>query len=377
MRIGFDAKRLYNNFTGLGNYSRTLVRDLELFYPDDQYFLYTPGVYHCPITDVFYNHSGHTTIESSAILKAYWRGCSIKKNLCRDRIDIFHGLSHEIPLNMYKTNIRSVVTIHDIIYKTYPDMFSAIDRSIYDFKFKYSCKHADRVIAISESTKRDIIRYFGTPEEKIDVVYQAINDTFYRMQSEVEVEQSLKSYNLPHDYMLYVGSINSRKNLLSVIKALHHLPPDFRIPLVIIGKGGQYKKEVQVYAEQHQLSNRLIWLDSVNETRTLQAFYQKAKIFIFPSIYEGFGLPVTEALLCKTPVITSSVSSLPEAGGDFSCYVSPMDDEAMAHHIVEILSDERRQEEMREKGYLFAHQKFQPQLLTSQMHHIYQELYSK
>ncbi|MEG1949388.1 MAG: glycosyltransferase family 1 protein [Odoribacter sp.] len=377
MRIGFDAKRLYNNFTGLGNYSRTLVRDLELFYPDDEYFLYTPSVHHCPTIDLFDNVPGHTTFVSPAMVKAYWRGCSIKKNLYQDQIDVFHGLSHEIPLNIHKTNVRSVVTIHDIIYKTYPDMFSAIDRCIYDFKFRYSCKYADKVVAISESTKRDIIRYFGTPEDKIEVVYQAINDTFYQMQSEEEMEQRLKPYHLPCDYMLYVGSINSRKNLLSVVKALRHLPSDLLVPLVVIGKGGAYKKEVQLYAERNQLSNRLIWLDSVNENRTLQAFYQRASIFIFPSIYEGFGLPVAEALLCKTPVITSNVSSLPEAGGDFSCYVAPMDDVAMAECMVEILSNPQKQEEMREEGYVFAHRQFDPHRLTSQMHHIYQELYSK
>lgn len=377
MRIGFDAKRLYNNFTGLGNYSRTLVRDLKLFYPEDECFLYTPGVHHTPATDTFYNNPTYNTFVSQAAMKAYWRGCSIKKELKKDKIDIFHGLSHEIPLNIHKTDIRSVVTIHDIIYKTYPDMFSAIDRAIYDFKFRYSCKHADKVIAISESTKRDIINYFGIPEEKIDVVYQSINDTFYHLQSDAEVEQNLKAYNLPQDYLLYVGSINSRKNLLSAVKALRHLPQDLQLPFVIIGKGGQYKKEVQEYAQQQRLSHLLICLDSVNDTSTLQAFYQKAKIFVFPSVYEGFGLPVTEALLCKTPVITANTSSLPEAGGAYACYVSPMDDEAIAQHIVTILSDTQKREEMREKGYEFAHQQFQPQLLTTQMHHIYQELYSR
>lgn len=374
MRIAFDAKRLYNNFTGLGNYSRTLLHGLSELYPNDEYYLYTPKIKETPETAPFYQNGKFNTILPDTVLKGFWRSCGIKKDLRHDKIELYHGLSHEIPLNIHKTGIRSVVTIHDIIYKTYPDMFTAIDRTIYDLKFRYSCKHADKIIAISESTKNDIIRYLGVPPEKIEVIYQAINPLFYQMQTEQEAKTIVRKYNLPEDFLLYVGSINSRKNLMSAVKALAILPPGMQIPLVIIGKGGAYKNEVLKFAAEHRLEHLLILIDNLADSKALQAFYQMAKIFIFPSIYEGFGLPVTEALLSKVPVITTNVSSLPEAGGKHSWYVSPTDTEGIAKGIETILADDIYRQNIIEEGYRFAHEKFKPSLLTEKVHTLYKSL---
>ena len=374
MKIGFDAKRLYNNFTGLGNYSRTLVNDLHTNYPEDELFLYSPKIRHTPETDFFLqNPELHTHLHPEAG-GAYWRTFSIKKDLKRDGIELYHGLSHEIPAGTQRTSIKSVVTIHDIIYKTYPDMFTAIDRLIYDRKFRYSCKHADKIIAISECTKNDIIRYFGTPADKIEVIYQAINPVFYKMQDTEKARQTVAAYHIPEDFLLYVGSINSRKNLLSVIKAYALLPDDLQIPLVIIGKGGQYKDEVLKYAASRQLISKLILIDNLHDSETLQAFYQQAKLFVFPSVYEGFGLPVTEALLSKTPVITSNISSLPEAGGPAPVYVPPYDIEAIAESIKHILCDTTARTRMIEEGFQYAHQKFDPRTLCTHVHNLYKQL---
>lgn len=374
MRIGFDAKRLYNNFTGLGNYSRTLLTNLQRAYPEDNYYLYTPKIRETPETNDFLQNPGYHTVLPARGMKSYWRACSVKQNLKKDGIELYHGLSHEIPLNIQKTGIKSVVTIHDIIYKTYPDMFPAIDRCFYDLKFRYSCKHADKVIAISESTKRDIIHYFGTPEEKIEVIYQAINPIFYKLQEKEQTEQIIRQHNIPADFLLYVGAINSRKNLLSILKAYEFLPKDLQLPLVIIGNGGQYKTEVLKYAETHQLSHLIILINNLSDTRTLQAFYQNASIFIYPSFYEGFGLPVTEALLSRTPVITSGISSLPEAGGQAAWYADPGSPEEIATGIKAILTDSAKREAMKEEGYQYAHRQFAPELLTSQVHRLYHSL---
>lgn len=375
MRIGFDAKRLYNNFTGLGNYSRTLLQNLHEYYPVDEYHLYTPGVQHSSETDFFLHHPDYTTHVPASSLKSLWRSYGIKKDLKKDGIELYHGLSHEIPFFIYKTGIRTVVSIHDIIYKTYPDMFPAIDRAIYDLKFRYSCKHANKIIAISESTKSDIIRYFNTPEDKIEVIYQSINPVFYQRQTNESISAILNKFHIPSDYLLYVGAINSRKNLLGIIKAYAKLPQEFQLPIVIIGNGGQYKKEVLNFAAEHQLSHRLILLSNVGDSKVLQAFYQNARIFIYPSFYEGFGLPVTEALLCKTPVITSSISSLPEAGGKAAWYISPDRPDEITETIKNILTMPQSQlEERGEQGMLYAKQKFAPELLTTQTHNLYHSL---
>ncbi len=373
MKIGFDAKRLFNNFTGLGNYSRTLVKNLQLYYPEDLYYLYTPGIRQDSLTSPFLNAAQYRTVCHTGLLKSLWRTTGIKKDLKKDGIDLFHGLSHEIPLDIDQTRTRSIVTIHDLIYLTYPDMYKAIDRAIYDYKFRYACKHADKIIAISESTKRDIIRYYHIPEEKIKVIYQAIQPVFYHMQTEEAATDIVQKYRLPQDYLLYVGAINSRKNLSGIVKALALLPADLKIPLVIVGNGHRYKEEVLRYARQARLSDRLILLNNLHNPLELQAFYQKARIFIYPSFYEGFGLPVTEALLSKVPVITSGCSSLPEAGGDAAYYIRPEDPEEIAEAIRKVLTDTECRRKMIEKGYAFAHRQFNAEKLTEQIHTLYQE----
>lgn len=375
MRIGFDAKRLFNNFTGLGNYSRTLVSNLHQYFPEDEYYLYTPKIKQDITTIPFLNNPAYPTICHGGIFKSLWRSSFIKQDLKKDKIDIFHGLSHEVPTNIDRTHIRSVVTIHDIIFLTYPDMYTAIDRAIYNYKFRYACQHADRIIAISECTKQDIIQYFGIHADKIEVIYQAIQPTFYHLQPQETAECIIEKYNLPKDYLLYVGAINSRKNLLGLVKALALLPRDMQIPLVVVGNGHQYKDEVLKYAEKNGLSDRLILINNLHAPEELQAFYQKAKIFIYPSFYEGFGLPVTEALLSKVPVITSGQSSLPEAGGPDTCYINPKSPEEIANAIENILSDESKRQQMIEKGYLFAQQQFNVKSLTTQVHELYQKIY--
>lgn len=374
MQIGFDAKRLYNNFTGLGNYSRTLLNNLSDFFPEDKYYLYTPKIREDIVTTPFLNSDKYNTFCYKGMFKSLWRSSGIKKNLYRDKIDIFHGLSHEIPVNIHKTGIRSVVTIHDVIFLTYPDMYTTIDRAIYNRKFRYACKNADKIIAISECTKQDIIRHFGTAEEKIEVIYQAIQPTFYSMQAGETAKATILKYKLPKDYLLYVGAINSRKNLLGIVKALKLLPADFQLPLVIIGNGHEYKTEVLKYAEQAGLTQRLILMNNIHDPKELQAFYQQARIFIYPSFYEGFGLPVTEALLSKVPVITSNQSCLPEAGGPDSCYVNPACPEEIAHAIVSVLSDDGKRLNMIEKGYQFAQEQFNTEKLTRQVHQLYQQI---
>lgn len=375
MRIGFDAKRLYNNFTGLGNYSRTLVGNLFDYFPEDEYYLYTPKIKKDITTLPFLNNPAYQTVCRGGMFGSIWRSCGIKADLKKDQIDIFHGLSHEIPVNLHRTRIRSVVTIHDLIFLTYPDMYTAIDRAIYHHKFRYACQHADKIIAISESTKEDIIRHFGTPAEKIEVIYQAIQPTFYEMQPTEEAGHTIQKYHLPADYLLYVGAINSRKNLLGLVKALTLLPPDFLIPLVIVGNGRQYKEEVIKYATKAGIINRLIFINNLHDPKELQAFYQKAKIFIYPSFFEGFGLPVTEALLSKVPVITSGQSSLPEAGGPAPAYIDPKKPEEIALAIENILSDTAKRREMTEKGYAFAHQQFAVKHLSEQVHQLYKQIF--
>lgn len=373
MKIGFDAKRLFNNFTGLGNYSRTLVSNMQRYYPDNQYNLYTPKVKYNEETTPFLDKNFKVN-KAHGLIPSLWRSCSIVQDLKRDKIDIYHGLSHDLPFGIQYTKIRSVVTIHDVCYKTFPDMFPFTERSIYELKYRHSCLNSSRIIAISESTKRDIIELLGVDAHKIDVIYQAINPTFYSRQSDIEVSKVIDKYNIPKEYILSVGSINSRKNLLGIVHAYTLLPKELQIPLVIVGNGGEYKEQVLRFATNAGIENKLIMLGNLTSSVDLQAIYQQAELLIYPSFYEGFGLPVTEALLCGTPVITSNVSSLPEAAGPGALYVDPTNIAQIAQSIEKLLIDTKLRAELIQEGHNYALTKFDPRHLTAQVENLYHQL---
>jgi Glycosyltransferase len=239
MNIGFDAKRAYHNGTGLGHYSRTLISSLAEYYPGHEYYLFNPKA-----SSKFHLQQLKNIHEvlpgfPSSLFPSAWRSSWVKKDLQKFNIDLYHGLSHEIPVGIQKTKIKTVVTIHDLIHERYPEQYNSIDVNIYNKKFRYACEHADKVIAISSQTKQDIIDFYKTPEEKITVCYQSCNPAFSKAISEEEKKRVTQLYDLPEKYFLYVGSIIERKNLLTICKALVVLKDDLNIPLVVIGEWQQ------------------------------------------------------------------------------------------------------------------------------------------
>jgi glycosyltransferase involved in cell wall biosynthesis len=363
MNIGFDAKRAFHNQTGLGHYSRTLIRSLASSFPEHQYFLFNPK----PSTQVeFHERNIREVLPQSFLskkLSSVWRSNWVKKELQQLKIDLYHGLSHEIPVNIQKTGIKSIVTIHDLIHERYPEQFKAIDRKIYATKFRYSCEHADKVIAISQQTRQDIIDFYKTPPEKIEVCYQSCNPAFGATVADERKEAVKKHYGLPEQFFLYVGSIIERKNLLNLCKAMQLIRNETSIPLVVIGNGGDYKQTVKNYIYQHQLEDRIIFLSDqpaakfspgFQSAEDFPAIYQQAIAMIYPSIFEGFGIPVLEALWSRIPVITSNVSCLPEAGGDAAFYVDPFQPEQIAQQMKRILHDSAFVQQQVEKGWQHA-----------------------
>lgn len=362
MNIGFDAKRAYHNGTGLGHYSRTLIRSLSAYHPDNEYYLFNPKP-----SNLFRleGKNLHEILPRQFVHKLFssaWRSSWVKSDLKKFNIGLYHGLSHEIPVGINKTGIKSVVTIHDLIHERHPEQYNAVDVKIYSKKFRYACAHADKVIAISEQTKRDIIAFYKTPEEKIRVCYQSCNPAFGQAVSEEEKKKIKKQYGLPERYFLSVGSIIERKNLLNICKAISLLE-NLDIPLVVIGDGGTYKKRVKDYVRENKLEKKVIFLSENPAAISSAAFrsavdfpaiYQSAVAMIYPSFFEGFGIPVLEALWSKLPVITSTVSCLPEAGGDGAYYVDPNSPEQMADAMKHIYSDSVLAASMIEKGWHHA-----------------------
>lgn len=371
-RIGFDAKRLFNNFTGLGNYSRTLVANLATYYPEHAYFLFTPKISPQEETHFFENDPLFSVQTAKGRFAPLWRMRGMVKDLKKHDIQLYHGLSHELPLKINQNDIRTVVTIHDLLFKRFPHQYSPIDRNIYNGKFRYACEHADRVVAISEATKRDIIHYYSIAPEKIQVIYQSCHERFMQTKSEATIRKVLGHYGLPADFLLYVGSVIERKNLLTIVKSMELLRPSFRLPLVVVGgEKGVYRNQVKNYIASRNLQDLIYFVQP--ESKDLPALYQQASVFLYPSFGEGFGIPILEALFSKTPVITSNVSSLPEAAGPDSFLVNPSDPDAIRQGIEGILGDDQFRNQMIEKGYLYA-QQFRGEPLTHEMMTLYEQL---
>ena len=382
MNIGFDAKRAFHNGTGLGHYSRTLIRSLAEYFPQHEYFLFNPKPSELFVLN---GKNIHEILPGNLLYKtlsSLWRTAWIKNDMEKNEIDIYHGLSNEIPIDIQKTDMKTVVTIHDMIFERFPDQYSRIDVEIYKRKFRYACEHADRVIAISQQTKRDIMEFYKTPEQKIAVCYQSCHPAFTKKVDEKVKQQVKEKYSLPDQYFLYVGSIIERKNLLGICKAIYILRNDLQIPLVVIGDGTKYKQQVKDFIKQNGLDNKVIFLSenplakvasSFLRAEDFPAIYQMAIAMIYPSYFEGFGIPVLEALWSRLPVITSDVSSLPEASGNGAYYVNPNNAEEIAEGMKKIYTDKIFADELKEKGWQHA-QNFTQQKCAAEVMRVYENL---
>lgn len=366
LRIGFDGKRAANNLTGLGNYSRSLIEALANQFPQTKYLVYSPKVKAAKQIDAFFENE-NIELKLPQNGSFLWRSVNILKDLVRDDVQIYHGLSHEIPFAIQHTRIKSIVTIHDLIFLRFPQYHKFIDRKLYEWKSKAACKNANRIIAISEKTKSDIIEFYGIDPEKIEVIYQSCDDNFKNSFSESALNRIRATYKIPENYILNVGTIEQRKNLKLIVQALENVQQDCK--LVVIGKKTSYFKIVEKEIEKLGLKNRIIFLQNIPFT-DLPGIYQMASVFVYPSFYEGFGIPIIEALYSGIPVIAATGSCLEEAGGPNSIYISPTDSKSLANQINIILDSKTLQKEMKEKGLEFV-QKFNSPLVTAQLMRCY------
>ena len=345
MKIGYDAKRYYHNKTGLGNYSRTLINAIHTHYPKIDTKLY----------------------DEKALIRTFWMGHKAKADGCV----LFHGLSNELPRDINKVGIKSIVTMHDVAWRTFPKMYKPIDIFLYEQKYGWSAKNATHVIWISESTKKDVMRFYGVPEERISVIYQPVQQIFYTPMERQEAEDIVKEY-VDDDFILTVGSINARKNLLGMLKAYARL--EKRPKFVVIGDGHEYRKLCEKFIQEKDIKNDVIIIDNIHEGYVLQAFYTCTKVLMYPSFYEGFGLPVVEAALQHCPIITSNVSSLPEAAGTGAIQVAPNDIKTMASSLNRLLTDPQECTYLGQKAYEHATTHFNPEELTDNIYKLYSTL---
>ena len=373
--IGFDAKRAAQNRTGLGNYSRFVVRGLSRYAQAGRLLLYVPDAAKASALEGVERERGvELRTPQRGLwpwLRSLWRVWGMTHDIAADGVQLFHGLSNELPLNIRRAKgVKSVVTIHDLIFLRYPQYYKPIDRWIYRYKFRRACEQADRVIAVSECTKRDIVRFFGTLEEKIDVVYQGCDERFRQRVSDDKKEEVRARYALPERYILYVGSIEERKNLIAVARALPLLQ-DREVHVIAVGRRTAEAERIDAFVASAGLENRFRMISGV-PLADLPAFYQMAEVFVYPSRFEGFGIPLLEALCSGVPAIGCTGSCLEEAGGPSSLYVSPDDVQALAAAIDHVLSDAALREHMVREGHAWA-ERFRADVLTQRLMETYEK----
>jgi glycosyltransferase involved in cell wall biosynthesis len=353
MKIGFDAKRAFFNKSGLGNYSRDTISILSDFFPMNDYILYSPK----PSKSLLFNKIPNISIKGPVkfldkLAPAFWRTYKLSEQIVDDKIQLFHGLSNELPIGIEKTGVPSIVTIHDIIFMRFPQLYKSIDRKIYERKSKYAARRASRVIAVSQQTKEDLIKFFNIAEEKIEVVYQGCHPFFWEKTDDNKKAEIVMKYSIPDKFILYVGTIEERKNLLNILKALQNSKINF--PLVVIGRQTGYYNTVTDYIDKYKIKNVYFLHNVPNDD--LPAFYQKAIMFIYPSLFEGFGIPILEALTSKTPVITTKGGCFSEAGGKSSLYVDPENVDELGQAISSVLNNETLRNNMIIDGFIHAQQ---------------------
>ena len=366
MKTGFDAKRYFHNATGLGNYSRSLIAILQKNNPKNNYFLFNlkeNKTYKIP--EDLENVYEINPIGFWKTFKNLWRQIGVYFIIKKHNFDIFHGLSGELPWFIPK-NVKKIVTIHDLIFLRYPHLYSFFDRKIHFYKFKFAAKKADIVIAISEQTKNDIVEYLKINPDKIKVIYQGCSDVFKQNYTEIQKKELKEKLQLPEKILLNVGTIETRKNLLNIVKAIKGT----NIPLVVVGKKTKYfKEEVAPFIEINKMKNQIFFVKDLSREE-LAILYQLANIFIYPSIFEGFGIPIIEAMYSKTPVITSNNGVFPEAGGPFSLYVDPYNVEEIKNIILNNWDNEIVLNDISEKSFKFV-QKFNDEVLSKEWREVY------
>ncbi len=355
MKIGYDGKRAVFNNTGLGNYSRLLVDVLSSRYPEHEYVLFSPGLNDNERLKPLLERSNiRIEIPDTAMGRAVdslWRIQGVTSQLSRSKVDLMHGLSGELPLNIGQSHIPSVVTIHDLIFRKFPECYSAIDREIYDYKFRSAAGNATRVLAISECTKRDLVNEYRIDPDRIDVVYQGCHSQFKRTPTAEEITAAKAKYHLDRPYIITVGTIERRKNQIMSVRGLRGLPQDFDI--VLVGRRTSYIKDIERYALQYNITDRIKLLENVPFS-DLPALYAGAFCSSYTSRYEGFGIPVIESLSVGTPVIVATGSCLEEAGGPDVPAVDPDDVEGWVTTVKELIDYPNAHRNIATKGRAYV-----------------------
>jgi glycosyltransferase involved in cell wall biosynthesis len=353
MHVAINATALRANRSGVGWFISEVLRHLPDSAEGQTYSIFFNKAF--VDREPFANPSVQMYSSAIATDRLYsrllWENAQLPSLIRQLRPDVFHGNAFALPLA--NLGIPTVVTVYDLIHRVLPDSQTWIFRQYLDYIVPHSCLRATRVIAISEATRRDLIEVYGIPPEKIDLTYGGVAPRFFAEPDEETLRSVRQKYALPDAFALTIGDLDPRKNLLTAIRACGALERDsLSLPLVLAGKeiSDSHSQELEAEVERLGLKDKVIFTGRLEDDE-LPVFYRAATLFLFPSHYEGFGLPAVEAMASGTPVVASTGGSLPEVVGDAGVVVPPDDVEGFATAIHRIYSDPSFHDELVAKGH--------------------------
>ncbi len=396
MRIGIEATSIFLPLGGIGYYVLNVLKHLARIDHENEYILYNAGPSdrqrQAPphlnprglgqgAPDSLLGGEGGERGQRSIFQHAgnfqivnVWRP-TLRWRARRDLIDVFHGPNYRLPARGLH---GSIVSIYDLSVARLPQLFrKAIGRRRDFAKSKRVAQTANRVITISQHSAKDITELYGVPKERIAVIYCGIGDEFFPETDQALIKKVRKQYGLENrEYILFVGGSDPRKNAMTLLKAYSALPEIHpKTDLVLVGSMKKRSEEILRIIRNNRLERNVMMVGDIPQ-ETLRVLYSQASVFVFPSLYEGFGMPVLEGMACGAPVIASNTSSIPEVAGDAAVLVEPTDAEALATAILRVLEDRETREAMKSKG--FARVKlFSWETAAKQTLEIYRDVYKQ
>ena len=344
MRIGIDARLVFYNRAGIGQYILRLVEALAVLSPNDDKFILLQS-----------RKDNSTIINSNGFVrKSLWTPShnrfeqpALSFEVSRLKLDLLHSPDFIPP---FKRNCRSVITIHDLAFLLYPH-FLTKESARYYGQIDQAWRKTDHIIAVSEATKQDSIKMLGVPEKKITVIHEAANPIYRPMPDEEALQRVKTKYKLDKDFILFVSTIEPRKNLPSLLQAYRQLRDQYKRDeiLVLAGSRGWLWEEVYETVSHLNLEEHVAFLGRV-PSADLVYLYNAARLLVHPSFYEGFGLTPLEAMTCGTPVIVSNTAALPEVVGDAGLMINPHDVEGLTVAMWRVLTEEELRQDLIGKG---------------------------
>ncbi len=338
-RFGYNKTTNLPNRVGSSVYCFELLKNLAKIDIKNNYEIFLPQ---SPTNDL----PKATDVWKYRVLpsRKMWTITSLSLSLLKDRsLDVFFTPTHYLPIFAPK---KSVVSILDVSYIYFPELFKKKDLIQLKKWTKYSAKKSGKILTISESSKNDIIKEYGVSREKVEVIYPGIS-TGLSANNKLRMEDLENKFGIKNKYILFVGTLQPRKNITRLIEAYSKIDTD--VSLVIVGRRGWKYEEILNAPDKYNVKDKVLFLENVSDEE-LPSLYKNAEFFILPSLYEGFGIPVLEAMSYGTAVITSNISSLPEVGGDAALYVDPNDAEDISKKMKKLLEDDNLKKQLIDKG---------------------------